>query len=234
MNHKKSDKKLSNIKALSFDLDDTLYNNVPVINNAFHELYQYLLNHYPDIKYHYSFDNFLSAAQNLKHHHDLTHDLSQLRRLHIEQVLQHSGYQQFELEQAFHVFWHARQQVELYPGVIKVLNELSKQLPLISISNGNACPKTIGISKYFQFSLSVSEKYRAKPDNSMFFHACDKLQILPEQLLHIGDNLEKDVAGANSAGCRSIWFNQTKLSGRNHHADAVIEELSELLLFNFL
>jgi len=233
MTDKKKPKTIENIQALSFDLDDTLYDNPPVIKNAFFALYQYLLEHYPNIKKNFNFDEFLSAAYHLKQDQSRISDLTKLRYLHIKQVLNKSGYKQPRLDDAFNVFWQARQRVELYPGVIEILAQLSRRFPMVSISNGNACIKAIGIDRFFQTSIMVSDRYKPKPHNSMFLAACKNLAIQPQQLLHIGDCLEKDINGAHAAGCRSIWLNVHREVVNKTNADAVIEDLSDLLLPDF-
>jgi len=228
---------MENVKALSFDLDDTLYDNGPVIKNAFLELYNYLLSHYPKIINVYDFGAFISAAQTMKKSHPATADLSLLRRLHIQQVLKNSGYESLLkpdlVEEAFDIFWQARQKVTLYPEVHKILMALSAKLPMVTLSNGNACIKAIGIDQYFQYSISTSDTGKPKPDSSMFLLACEKLAIEPAQLVHIGDNINFDIKGAKNAGCRSIWLNQFSEDIQNHQADAMINQLSELLDFNF-
>lgn len=228
---------MDNVKALSFDLDDTLYDNGPVIKNAFLALYKFLLEQFPEIQNNYDFDAFITAAKAIKKSQPLNADLGSLRRQHINQVIKNSGYSK-ELssdytEQAFHVFWQARQQVTLYPNVIKLLEVLATKLPLVTISNGNACTKSIGISQFFQFSINAMETGKPKPDSSMFHLACEKLSIEPNQLVHIGDSLTLDVSAATLAGCRSVWFNPTSLKAENHKAEVVIEQLSELLSINF-
>jgi len=229
---------LHNVKGLSFDLDDTFYDNEPVIRNAFKELYNYLNNHYPDIRDHYSFEGFLSAAKNIKKAHSKEADLGKLRRMHIRQILTTSGYpseiNSTQNKQAYTVFWQARQKVELYPDVHTVLKQLSSQLPLVSISNGNACTKTMGIDHYLQHSINAIDTGKAKPHPSMFLLACNKLAIEPEQLVHIGDNVDMDIAGAMNAGCRSIWLNWHDLDIPNHHASLVINNLKALLDIDFL
>jgi len=229
---------LHNVKGLSFDLDDTFYDNEPVIRNAFKELYNYLNNHYPDIRDHYSFEGFLSAAKNIKKAHSKEADLGKLRRMHIRQILTTSGYpseiNSTQNKQAYTVFWQARQKVELYPDVHTVLKQLSSQLPLVSISNGNACTKTMGIDHYLQHSINAIDTGKAKPHPSMFLLACNKLAIEPAQLVHIGDNVDMDIAGAMNAGCRSIWLNWHDLDIPNHHASLVINNLKALLDIDFL
>ena len=238
---------MNNVKALSFDLDDTLYNNVPVIKNAFLELYNYLITNFPEVALKYSFDDFIHAAKTLKSSLPNTANLNQLRRLHIQKILSTSGYENSEhhasSEKAFDVFWQARQKVTLFPSVHKILKILSDKLPLVAISNGNACIKIIGIDQYFKFSISASDTGKPKPHSSMFLLACEKLEIEPEQLVHIGDNIQHDVNGAKLAGCRAIWFNQHSVQENNpeventgvenNNADGVIEQLSALLTYDF-
>ncbi|MCP3674606.1 MAG: HAD-IA family hydrolase [Gammaproteobacteria bacterium] len=230
---------MKNVKALSFDLDDTLYNNVPVIRNAFLELYNYLVINFPNIAVKYSFDNFIHVATTLRASQSSTANLNLLRRLHIQKILSTSGYENSEFhassEKAFNVFWQARQKVSLFPNVHETLNVLSEKLPLVAISNGNACIKIIGINQYFKFSINASDTGKPKPDSSMFLLACEKLEIEPEQLVHIGDSIEHDVNGAKLAGCRAIWFNHNSENTeiKNNNADSVIEQLSALLAYNF-
>lgn len=224
---------IHNIKAISFDLDDTLYDNGSVIIQAFRTLFHYLCEHYPKVAQTYSFDRFLSDSKTFHASHPLTPDLSQLRRLHIQKILHECGYPTNSAEDAFKVFWQARQAVTLYPGVTQVLTCLAAKMSLVSISNGNACPESIGIDHFFQHNFNVANTGKPKPDSSMFLLACDKLAIKPSQLLHVGDSLEIDVNGAFHAGCRSVWFNPKKRLAENHHADIIIEDLSELLTISF-
>ncbi len=229
---------LRNVKGLSFDLDDTLYDNEPVIRNAFQELYDYLLNHYPDIRDHYSFEDFLRAAKTIKKTHSNEANLGKLRRMHIRQILARSGYpsdiNSTQNKEAYAVFWQARQKVTLYPDAHPILKSLSSQLPLVSISNGNACTKSLGIDHYLQHSINAIDTGKAKPHPSMFLLACKQLAIEPEQLVHIGDNVDMDIVGATNAGCRSIWLNWHDHNMLNHNADLVINNLKALLDIDFL
>ncbi|PCJ47684.1 MAG: hypothetical protein COA74_11160 [Gammaproteobacteria bacterium] len=223
------------IKAISFDLDDTLYDNKPVIEQAYLELYQFLIQHFPAISKLFSFNEFKVSALVVKKNNPKVVDLNVMRRLHIQHVLTSSNcnYSDSFIDTSFNTFWQARQKVVFFPEAKNVLASLEKQFPLVALSNGNACIKSMGIGQYFQFSVSPQDTGKAKPDPSMYLFACDKLDILPEQLLHIGDKLDSDIEGANNAGCRSIWFNLDKNNTENS-ADAVIVNLQELLAINFL
>ena len=226
---------IKNVRALSFDLDDTLYDNKPVINNALLELYNYLASQYPKFASNYDYDKFINTPLLLKTDQELITDFSKRRRLHIKQVINACGYKKLTaaaIEKAFSVFWRARQRVTLFPDTHQILLALSTNFPLVSISNGNACTKSIGIGQYFQYSISAADTGKPKPDKSMFLLACKKLQIQAEQLIHIGDSIHYDIEGAYQAGCRSIWLNQHREVVLNHQAEVVIKQLSELLDFD--
>jgi HAD superfamily hydrolase (TIGR01549 family) len=59
-------------------------------------------------------------------------------------------------------------------------------------------------------ALAISEEVGCeKPDSRMFLYALDKLDIAPqdyERVLMIGNNIKRDVNGANQVGISSVWF----------------------------
>jgi 2-haloacid dehalogenase len=69
-----------------------------------------------------------------------------------------------------------------------------------------------------------------KPDAAMFARALDALGLAAHEVVHVGDSLTSDVAGAHAAGIRAVWVNR---HGRAAPAGAPIayeiERLSELL-----
>jgi putative hydrolase of the HAD superfamily len=85
---------------------------------------------------------------------------------------------------------------------------MASQVPLISISNGTADLALIGLHEHFRFSVSAGEMGVAKPDTGIFVHACERLGIAPEHVLHVGDDPTADVAGARAAGMRTAWINR--------------------------
>jgi putative hydrolase of the HAD superfamily len=224
-----------NIKAISFDLDDTLYNNKPVINKAYRLLYSFLEDNYPNISDYFSFDDFVSSAVTIKQKHSTIIDLNTIRRLHIKTILTAAGYNinSSQVDQAFEVFWLARQDIKLFPEANIVLSTLAKSFPLVAISNGNACIKMMGLDTFFQFAVSPLDTGEPKPHPSMFLYATQKLGIQPQELLHIGDKVEIDIDGAHKAGCHSIWFNPGQLNNNDNFSDGVIKNLSELLTMDF-
>ena len=45
-----------------------------------------------------------------------------------------------------------------------------------------------------------------KPNKAMFVAAQVHLNIPPENILHVGDNLQKDIYGALRAGYQTAWY----------------------------
>lgn len=217
---------MKQLKFLSFDLDDTLYDNGPVIRQAFQDLYDYLVSQYPEIGSLFSLKQFIRRAHEIRAQHPHEFDYTILRHIHIGNVLTEAGYPDADTTAAYEVFIDSRQQVVLYDQTVEVLEMVAKQFPLIAITNGNALPERIGIGDYIQQTFNPGNCGFAKPDPRIYQHVCQQLAIRPEQLLHIGDCLDNDFNAAHQAGCQAIWLNHKQ------HARSIqpqVKELSELI-----
>lgn len=92
----------------------------------------------------------------------------------------------------------------------------------------------LGIARYFDFTLFSSDCIFSKPHPMMFEIAITKWGLKPSQILHVGDQLDKDVAGARSAGLRTVWINHDRKKIRKgkfkpNHEIFSLEELPNLL-----
>ena len=93
---------------------------------------------------------------------------------------------------------------QLFPETYDVLADLSSRYPLAVISNFDGRLRVIlehlGISRYFaQFFIS-SEMGYDKPDPRIFNCAAKLMRRRPDELLHVGDDPERDWKGARAAG----------------------------------
>jgi FMN hydrolase / 5-amino-6-(5-phospho-D-ribitylamino)uracil phosphatase len=204
----------ANIEVISFDLDDTLYENHTVISKAFEKLYGYLCEQHPPIKEQISYQQFLTIAEQVLDDPELPkHDLSLLRKKHIERVLIEANCVTNDADltlavaDAFNYYFYCRQQVTLNPETIPLLRALKSDYRLATLTNGNVSLESIGLADYFDQHFSAFTIGAAKPDAQAFRAVCAHFNIMPEQLLHIGDSFEKDVMGAINAGAQAIWFN---------------------------
>lgn len=221
-----------NLRALTFDLDDTLWDNRPVLRAAEQSLYDWLAEHYPRIKRHYSLQDMQQLRRDLLQRNPaLRHDVNTLRKTSLRLAAETAGYDHSLVEPAFSVFLEARHRITLYSDVVPALRRLRDAgFCLGTLSNGNADVQRLGLGHLFDFSLSAASSGRAKPHPRMFQEACRRANVAPAQLAHVGDEAETDLAGAQAAGVAVIWMNrggQRADPGVAHHAE--VRDMTELL-----
>lgn len=203
-------RRLKPIRAMTFDLDDTLYENTSVIRRAESSLLDFLQRTYPETEK-YDIKDWRKIQQGLlKTSPYLKHDMGQLRYRTLEQGLIQLGLnQKFASEGAklgFEHFYDVRSDFKLDQKVHQTLAKLSANLPLVAITNGNVNLQQIGIDEYFTATFKASVRLAMKPAPDMFEAAKAQLKLPAEQILHVGDNLEKDVYGALAAGYQAAWY----------------------------
>ena len=198
------------IAAITLDLDDTLWPFAPIATHIDQVLDDWLRTHSPATAAMFP----VPAMQALRiatweAHPELAHDLSQLRRLTLEAAFRASGASLDLVEPAYTAFYAARNHVTFYDDALDALERIAARFPVGALTNGNADLKAIGIDHLFAFQLGAREHGAAKPEASIFHAACHQLSVHPAQVLHVGDHIELDVAGAQRAGLRGCWINRT-------------------------
>lgn len=224
------------IKAISFDLDDTLYVNDEVIRQAERAQFEVLSQRLPTIKA-AGIKPWLSLKwQVLKQNPELKHDVTEWRRAVIAYGLKAHTEDQTLLnqlvEEGFSAFYQARSNFSIDPSVFEILKQLSQRFPLVAITNGNVDIHRLGLTPYFIAYYRAGENgLRMKPYPDMLDAACKELDIKQSELLHIGDNLMTDVKGAQNSGTPHFWFNpeRTSLTGKVSLPTAEYSDLEELL-----
>ena len=224
------------IKCITFDLDDTLWAVDPVITHANQTLYSWLDSAAPEFCKHFQISDFPDLREQvLAAYPETAHSVTLIRLRQLEIGLRQVGYSDSEIEalvpQAFEVFLAARNEVTFFPHVHDMLNGLKQQGYLIgALSNGNAEVARVGLGEWFDFALNAHMVGHEKPHPKMFQEMLSQQQLQPEQVIHIGDNPDHDVAGAQQLGLRTIWVN---LDQRQHNAgekaDQVVTCLSEIV-----
>lgn len=219
------------ILAITFDLDDTLWAIDPVIERAELRMHAWLAEHYPLLPERYS-PGALRALRDgiVDARPDLAHDLGALRRESLALAAQHCGYGREAAEGAFAVMWQARNEVELFADVLPVLRALSERFTLGGLTNGNADIVRIGLAGLLRFCVTARETGVAKPHPAIFAAACSAAGMAAHQVLHVGDDPQRDVHGARAAGLRTVWVNRDgKPWPGGPPADAEVQDLHDLL-----
>lgn len=197
------------IRALTLDLDDTLWPIWPAIERAEAALQDWLAQHAPNTARRYPTQAMRALRDRVAAAHPhLAHDLSAQRRLSLEHALRDCGDDLACAQDAFDVFYAARNRVDLYDDTLEGLQRLGARFPLAAITNGNADLAQIGLREHFVFQLGARDHGAAKPDAGIFLAACERLGCAPHEVLHIGDDPELDVLGAHRAGLRTVWINR--------------------------
>ncbi|WXL25562.1 HAD-IA family hydrolase [Ectopseudomonas mendocina] len=221
------------IQLITFDLDDTLWDVAPAIEAAEIVLRDWLATYAPRLGALPFEDYWKIRSALLAEDPGLKHRISELRRRALAHALHSAGYAasqaQTLAEEAFETFLEARNRVELYSDARPTLHSLAQDFQLGVITNGNADVHRIGIADYFQFALNAEELGIGKPDPIPFQEALKRAGSSAELAVHIGDHPTDDIAGAQGAGLRAIWFNpQGKTWEADYQPDAEIRSLSQL------
>ncbi|WP_332814620.1 HAD family hydrolase [Ramlibacter sp.] len=219
------------VKAISLDLDDTLWPIWPTIERAEKVLHQWLVDHAPMAAA--LFANPAALTEIRQHlaeqRPELRHDLSTLRREAIRLALYRAGEDPLLADDAFAAFFDARQQVVLFADVLPALQELSQRYPLVSLSNGNADLERIGLAGYFRAAVTAREFGVGKPDPRIFHAAAGAVATRPGDVLHVGDDATLDVVGALNAGMQAVWVNRLdSLWPHEQQPHATVTTLSQL------
>src|SRR6266576_4776291 len=108
---------------------------------------------------------------------------------------------------------------ELYPEVSGVLEKLSPRFQLAVISNFDGRLRMIleqlGISKFFKHVFLSSELGADKPDPEIFRRALNVIHREPNEVLHVGDDPERDWKAAASVGLSIFQLDRKKNSLRD-------------------
>ena len=206
------------VRAITLDLDDTLWPFAPIGARVEQVLHDWLAAHCPRTAERFPIERMreLRDELNAAHPH-LVHDFSAMRRLTLEHAMRAAGDDPAHVDAAFEAFFAERNRVEFYPDTLDALQRLAARVPLAALSNGNADLTRVGVHTHFAFQLGAREHGAPKPEASIFHAACVRLGASPYHVLHVGDDIEMDVVGAARAGLRTCWLNRDNLEWP--HAD---------------
>ncbi|MFC3393497.1 5-amino-6-(5-phospho-D-ribitylamino)uracil phosphatase YigB [Brenneria rubrifaciens] len=202
---------LGQVRAITFDLDDTLYDNYEVIRRTERESVSFLQHYHPALR-DFQLVDFKHLRNELRSREpDIYHDVTEWRRRTVLQVMLNAGLQADEAvagaKAAMEDFARWRSQIDVTQETHRTLAALAERLPLAAITNGNAEPHLFGLDHYFTFILRAGPHGRAKPFYDMYHLAAEKLDLPLNQMLHVGDDLTTDVAGAVRCGMQACWIN---------------------------
>lgn len=126
-----------------------------------------------------------------------------------------------------------------YEGVHETLKLLKGKLLLGLVTDAPRLKAWIrissaGLSDYFNIVITLGDSKFKKPNKAPFIKALKQLKLKPEEVLFVGDNLERDIAGANKVGMKTAfahygYFLKEKPANKDEKPDYVIYKFKELL-----
>ncbi len=151
-----------------------------------------------------------------------------------------------KLEQMETEYWEiVKSKTTPFPETISVLKSLAEkfQLGIITNTQGQKTSGTHrialfpGIEKFFKTIIIAGENgLPAKPHSKPFLTCLDEMKVKPDEAIYVGDDVQKDIFGADYAGLHPIWLKHSlvKRSWPKHDPDNhfhTITDLNQLLQF---
>ncbi len=86
-----------------------------------------------------------------------------------------------------------------------------------------------GLLDYFDVLIFSDEFGRSKPHPSVFAEVCRRLELLPDEVVHIGDRESNDIIGPKNFGMHAILCTAVLDRGSAHtRADAILNDFGQL------
>jgi putative hydrolase of the HAD superfamily len=123
--------------------------------------------------------------------------------------------------------------VASFPNTIEILERLKKRgyrLGMITNGFGDFQSRNIqalGISEYFEVILISELEGIRKPDPAIFLRAAEKMNLLPEECVYVGDHPTNDVIASKDVGMRGIWKEDTYYKDQFEY-DEIVRNLIEI------
>jgi putative hydrolase of the HAD superfamily len=222
------------ICAITFDLDNTLWDVEPVLIRAEAAQQAWLRQHRPGAVEAFDHEALFEFKKSVwKRHPHLLHHVSQLRIQMLYELQIAAGYTPEEAhygaEQAFGVFLAQRHKVVLYEEALAVLELLSGKYTLGALTNGNADIYKTDAGDFFDFAFLAQDIGASKPHPDMFQAALKKAGVAAADIVHVGDDPQHDIQGARDVGMHTVWINtRGKAWTGGQRADREIVNLRQL------
>lgn len=231
---------MKKVKVILLDLDNTLYEYEPVHKKALRSSHKIL-----KMNNKLSFNKFVKIFNLSKSeiHRELSGTASSHNRVLYFQRLIEKTHKTIEPEiilKMYNAYWDTfLKHIKLEAGVLSTLKEIKKRKRKIIILSDLTAHiqmrkiKKLGLTPYIDFLVTSEEAGREKPHPSMFLLALNKVGVLPQEAIVVGDDLKKDVEGANSLGIKSILLKRKKerlkLKEDYKKPDYIINNISQIL-----
>ncbi len=127
-------------------------------------------------------------------------------------------------------------QVEVLPGVQATLADLQARHVLVAASNAGDSDADLmrraldrgGIGRFFQHVFTSRELGAAKPAPEFFLEICRRINVDPAECIMVGNDYDKDIAGARRAAMRTIWLAAGSTPADTSAADVTVASMADV------
>ncbi len=183
---------LLDLKAIIFDLDDTLYSEKEYVRSGYKAVSDYLGGGYEEKLW-----SYFEAGKPA-----------------IDELLKEIG-RAAEKDKLLSIYRSHKPDIHLYPGVSEMIGDLKvKGIKVGIITDGRpegqrAKIKELGLGNLVDHIIITDElggiEYR-KPSKFAFLRMRELLDVPFEEMYYVGDNIMKDFVAPEMLGMRCIWF----------------------------
>lgn len=201
------------IKAVIFDLDDTLCDSSGIIEDILRNIFTKYLKYFPDK----DVDDLISL--NIKIFDKLIYDPN----IPLSAAIIRVWFEFFEnlrikppLEIILKLIEHIRKEVpkkvKLIDGVQELIKFLkSKDIKIGVLTNGIFIDQVnklikLNLDSFVDYLVTADMCGCEKPNPKMFKYLLNKMDVSPNQVLMIGNDILADVKGANDLGIKTMFF----------------------------
>lgn len=188
------------LKAVVFDLDDTLYNERDFFRSGFTAVAQVLKER--------GVQDAAAAVSWLEQYHH-----NESRSGVFQKLAGQLGFSPEWIPALVSVFRSHRPAIRLADDALEVLPRLRESFRLGCVTDGWAAVQrgkieALGISGMLDAIVIADDHGRDywKPHARPFLECCQSLGVAPAEALFVGDNPERDLLGAHNCGMPFVWI----------------------------
>ena len=231
------------IKAIFFDLDNTLCNCIEADDKTFKLVETLALENEPGINTESLKNSFFKILGQIPFDPEGIIPVTKWREKIWQQALMAQNIEKLTLAKKLNQFF-LEKRLEFYkfdPGVEDFLNKIKCEYKIVLITNGDSDiqrPKIDACKAELIFGKNIlvgGEEEKEKPHKSIFYKACSLVSCSPNEAIHVGDSLTKDIQGGiNSGLAATVWIENSYQSKDDIHIRSDFTIKSVLLLTEIL
>ena len=201
------------IKAVFFDLDNTLYHLYPLHEAAWKEVLSYAGNELSIAE-----DIFNEAVKRemrrcvalLGKNSAVIHN----RHIRFQKTLQRLNMPVFpHADRMYHIYWNRIfSEMKPDPGAVRLLEELRNRGIYVAIATNMTAHvqyhkiEKLGIEGLLNAVITSEEAGLEKPDPNFFSYCAGEAGLLTQECAFVGDSPATDIEGAKAAGMRGVLY----------------------------